>query len=205
MYQALHATSLTLLQFLTAQIAVDTFLSAATAPFTARGMSVSLQTPREMSDAGREGISLWLYRVMRDDQRLNDPPRRTNPTTFAQRPLPMRLHYLVTPITTRDNLGDPDTEQYLLGKVLQSFHTTPMLRGAALRGELTGTDAELSVRLETLALDEVSRVWEALEGPLQLSVSYEVTLVDIDSAREPDRRTPVVRVLTETGPIVGIS
>jgi ribose transport system substrate-binding protein len=106
---------------------------------------------------------------------------------------------------TRDNLGDPDTEQYLLGKVLQSFHSTPMLRGATLKGELTGTEAELSVRLESLGLDEISRVWEALEGPYQLSVSYEVTLVDIDSAREPDNRTPVLQVLTEMGPIVGMS
>jgi hypothetical protein len=203
MYQALHATSVTLQQFITAQILSDSFLSAAAAPFTVRGMSVSLQTPREMLDAGREGISLWLYRVTRDEQRLNDPPRRTSATTFVQRPLPLRLHYLVTPITTRANLGDPDTEQYLIGKVLQSFHSMATLRGADLKGELTGTDAELCVRLEALGLDEISRIWEALEGSYQLSVSYEVSLVDIDSAREPDQRTPVLQVLAETGPIVG--
>src|SRR5262249_4803471 len=139
------------------------------------------------------------------DHRRNDPPRPTSPTTFAHKPLPMRLHYLVTPITTRANLGDPDTEQYLLGKVLQSFHTTPTMRGADLKGELTGTEAELSVRLETLGLDEISRVWEALEGSYQLSISYEVALVDIDSAREPDNRTPVLHVLTDTGSIVGAS
>jgi hypothetical protein len=202
MYQALHATSVTLRQFITAQIMADAFLSGPTAPFTTRGMSVSLQTPTEMTDAGREGISLWLYRVMRDDQRLNDPERRINPTTFARRPLPMRLHYLVTPITTRENLGDPDTEQYLLGKVLQSFHTRPLLRGADLGGELAGSDAELRVRLETLELDQISLVWDALEGAYQLAVSYEVTLVDIDSARQPDQRTPVVEVVADIGPIV---
>ncbi len=133
------------------------------------------------------------YRVKRDDLRLNDPPRRTSATTVAHRPLPVRLHYLVTPITTRANLGDPDTEQYLLGKVLQSFHSIAMLRGADLKGELTGTDAELSIRLESLDLDQISRIWEALEGSYQLSVSYEVTLVDIDSARQPENRTPVSR------------
>ncbi len=40
MYQALHATSLTLQQFLTGQILSDTFLAGAAAPFTVRGMSV---------------------------------------------------------------------------------------------------------------------------------------------------------------------
>jgi hypothetical protein len=205
MYQALHATSLTLQQFVTAQIKSDSFLSGATAPFTVRGMVVSLQTPREMLEAGREGVSLWLYRAIRDDQRLNDPARRASPNTLAHRPLPMRLHYLATPITTRDNLGDPDTEQYLLGKILQIFHTTPMLRGAHLRGELMGTEAELSVRLESLALDEISRVWEALDGSYQLSVSYEVTLVDIDSARPPQNGTPVLQVIADPGVIVGAS
>jgi hypothetical protein len=203
MYQALHATSITLQQFVTAQIAADPFLSGAAAPFTVRGMSVSLQTPKEMLDAGREGVSLWLYRVIRDDQRLNDPQPRLSATTFGPRPLPMRLHYLITPVTTRANLGDPDTEQYLLGKVLQTFHTAPLLRGTDLRGEFAGTEAELHVRLEPLEFDQIARVWDVLESSFQLSVSYEVALVHIDSARGPDTRTPVLSVLAEAGPIVG--
>jgi hypothetical protein len=205
MYQALHATSATLQQFLTAQIVADTFLGSAAAPFIVRGMSVSLQTPREMLEAGREGVSLWLYRVVRDEQRLNARPRRPSPTTIEHRPLPLRLHYLVTPITTRANLGDPDTEQYLLGKVLQTFHTTPLFRGADLKAELTGSEAELNVRLEPLGLDEISGVWQALEGSYQLSVSYEVSLVDVDSARAADTRMPVLQVITEPGVIVGAS
>src|ERR1044071_6597552 len=98
MFQALHATSVTLQHFITAQITSDPFLAGPSTPFTLLGMMVSLQTPPEMIDAGREGVSLWLYRVMRDDQRLNEPPRRLTATTFAPRPLPLRLHYLVTPI-----------------------------------------------------------------------------------------------------------
>lgn len=203
MYQALHATSVTLQQFLIDQIAADTFLSAPTAPFVARGMTVALQTPDEMVENGREGISLWLYRVMRDDSRLNDPPRRLDHTRWSPTPLPMRLHYLVTPITTRENLGDPDTEQYLLGKILQSFHTRPDLRGSALRGEFEGTDTELFVRLEQLDFDEIARVWDALEESYQLSVSYEVSIININPMREPEGRTPVTDVVAEIGQIVG--
>jgi hypothetical protein len=29
---------------------------------------VTLETPREMRDGAREGVSLWLYRVERDEQ-----------------------------------------------------------------------------------------------------------------------------------------
>lgn len=203
MYQALHATSQTLQQFIDAEIKSDAFLYALAAPFRARGMVISLNTPKVMDENNQEGVSLWLYRVIRDDQRLNDPPQRISATELRPPPLPLRLHYLATPITSRTNLGDPDTEQYLLGKIMQSLHTTPLLRGADLRGELAGSDAELHVRLETLALDEMSRIWEALEGTYQLAVSYEVAVVDIDSAREPDSLVPVAEVIAEIGQIVG--
>jgi hypothetical protein len=56
---------------------------------------------------------------------------------------------------------------------------------------LAGTDAEVHVRLEALSLDEIARVWEALEGSYQLSVSYEVTLANIVSIADPQRGAPV--------------
>jgi regulator of sigma D len=59
------------------------------------------------------------------------------------------------------------------------------------------------VRLETLGLDEMSRVWEALEGSYQLAVSYEVAVVNIDSALEPDSVVAVQEVLADVGQIVG--
>lgn len=202
MFQALIATTKTIQHYIESSIQADPVLFALTSPYRARSMSVRLNTPDEMTDGNHEGISLWLYRVVRDEQRLNDPPLRPTPLTRRPAPLPLRLHYLVTPITSRANDGDPDTEQYLLGKVLQIFHSHPTLRGAELREQLTGTDAELRLRLESMSLDEVLRVWDAFDGSYQLSVSYEVGLVDIDSALEPETVTPVTTVLPEYGLIV---
>jgi Pvc16 N-terminal domain len=197
MYQALIATSKTLRDTVDTAIRTDPILFAATAPFNARGMTVRLNTPFEMQDENHEGVSVWLYRIVRDESRLNDPPSRPTPTTIKQPPLPLRLHYLVTPITSRAHDGDPETEQYLMGKILQLFASHPALRGADLKEELAGSDAELHVRLESLTLDEMSRVWEALEGSYQLSVSYEVALVNIESAIEPDSIVPVTTVLPQ--------
>jgi uncharacterized protein DUF4255 len=118
-------------------------------------------------------------------------------------PLPLRLHYMITPITSRANQGDPETEQYVLGKVMQILHSRPVLRGADLRGEFVGSDVELTVRLETLNLDEIARVWDALEGSYQLCVSYEVSVVNIDSMLEAQAFTPVEVVVPEIGLIVG--
>ena len=196
MYQALHATSRTLADFIENEINADPFLTGPGPghPFRERGMHVLLNTPAEMAVTNnpKEGISLWLYRVVRDEERLNDPAMRISATQLRPPPLPLRLHYLVTPVTSRANDGDPDTEQYLLGKVLQLFHSKSQFRGADLHGELAGTSGELFVRLETMSVDEITRVWDALEGSYQLSVSYEVSLVNIDAALEPESIMPVL-------------
>jgi Pvc16 N-terminal domain len=202
MYQALNATSKTLRDHLRTQILADAFLNAPTSPWNMRSMQVTLNTPTEMVDNGQEGLSLWLYRIIRDSEHLNDPPLRLSNNVVKAPPLPLRLHYLITPITSRDNQGDPETEQYALGKALQILHTKSVLRGADLRDEFVGSDVELMVRLETLNLDEIARVWDALDGSYQLCVSYEVSVVNIDSALEAQAFTPVEVVMPEIGLIV---
>jgi hypothetical protein len=200
MYQALNATSTTLLDYLQTSIDADPFFGTTGHPWRDRGMRVRLQTPAEMVDTNRdEGISLWLYRIVRDEERLNDPARRISMTELRPPPLPVRLHYLVTPITNRANAGDPDTEQYALGKTLQLLHSKPVFRGADLRGQFAGTAVEFFVRLETLSLEEITRVWEGLNGAYQLSISYEVSFIDIDTAVEPQSLTPVFVSLPEFG------
>jgi hypothetical protein len=198
MYTALRATSQTLARFLEVRFQADPLLSGF---FSGGGMVVSLNTPPEMLDKPAEGLSVWLYRIIRDDQRLNDPPIRVSPTELQPPPLPMRLHYLITPVTN-PRTGDPGTEQLILGKVLQLFHGHPALRGTDLQAEFSGTELELKVRLEPLTLEEITRVWEALEGSYQLSISYEVSVVNITPELELERVSPVEVALPEYGLIV---
>ena len=199
MYTALRATSQTLAKFLETRFQADILLSGL---FSGGGMIVSLNTPEEMTEKPAEGLSIWLYRVIRDDQRLNDPPIRISAGELQPAPLPLRLHYLMTPVTS-PRFGDPETEQIILGKLLQAFHSRPILRGSDLQAEFSGTDVELKIRLEPMALDEITRVWEALEGSYQLSVSYEVSVVNITPDLEPERVVPVEVVMPEYGLIVG--
>jgi hypothetical protein len=198
MYTALQATSQTLLKFLEARFKADPLLKTF---FGVGSMIVSLNTPEEMAEKPAEGLSVWLYRVVRDDQRLNDRPERISPSKFRQAPLPLRLHYLMTPVTNKKT-GDPETEQVILGKVLQLFHSHSVLRGSDLQGDFVGTEAELTLRLEPMNLEEITRVWEALVGSYQLSVSYEVSVVNISAEQEPDVLTPVDVVMPEYGVIV---
>jgi hypothetical protein len=70
--------------------------------------------------------------------------------------------------------------EIILGKILQVFHDTPRVAGSHLVNTLAGSPLELFVRLESLTLDQITRVWEALDRPYQLCTSYEVSVLPID-------------------------
>jgi hypothetical protein len=187
---AIRATSRTLADHLQSEFASDPDLG----PFFSGGgsMRVLLNTPAEMTGA-RSGLSVWLYRVTRDELTLNRPPERIGPTTVRPAPLPVRLHYLISPITGVDADDATATEQVILGKVLQVLHEHPQLSGVDLKDDLQGTRAVITARFESLNVDELARIWDALERPYRTSISFEVTVVDIE-ARTRDEVGPPVEV-----------
>jgi hypothetical protein len=193
-YRSINATTLTLTELLTSQFTADPLLGTR---FGGGGnMEVYARTPEEMAELDNTGLSVWLYRIARDPDSLNMPPRRISADTFEYRPLPLRLHYLMTPVVNRNNDdgNSPGIEQLIIGKVLQVFHDTPLVKGALLRGDLIDSDATLGIRLEPLGLEEITRVWDALESSYQLCVSYEVSMVMLASNKEAERIVPVQSV-----------
>jgi hypothetical protein len=188
-YTAFEAASQTLNGLLQDRINADSDLP---------GITVFLKTPKEMGQ--QKGVSLWLYRAVRNEFWLNNPPQRVDLGQLRRTPLPFCLHYLVTPL-----LDSSESEQKVLGKILQAFYDHPIVRGVDLKGSLGGTNVELRITLETLSLDELSRVWMALnaDSGYQLSVSYEVQVVEIDSALETEKVVPVVELFPQYNVIVG--
>src|SRR6185436_4915758 len=160
---------------------------------------VSLLTPEELSTKN-EGISLWLYRIERDEQTLNMPPRRSSRDRVLHEPLPLKLHYLVVPVVDVTQRPDaPELEQHIMGAVMQVLHDHAILRGTDLKGDLAGSSEEFHVRLESLDLDQMSRMWEALGHSFQLCISYEVSVVAVDLALQPRTPVPVDAVLPSYG------
>jgi hypothetical protein len=90
----------------------------------------------------------------------------------------------------------------MLGKVLQALYDHPTLRGADLQNGFKGTGVEITARLEPLSLEDLSHLYYALERSWQLSISYEVTVVYIESQFEPDEISPVLVPVPEYGVIV---
>jgi hypothetical protein len=146
-----------------------------------------------MATLDQTGVSIWLYRLVRDDQRLNQPPRRLPPDLLRPAPLPLRLHYLMTPIM-RGAGGDPapETDQRVLGAILRTFHDQPLISGPALAGDLAGSEREIAVRLESPGLEELARVWDTLDEPFRASLCYEVGLVEVLSGRLDAHGPPVL-------------
>lgn len=202
MLTAFRATTNTLVEFLQARLESDIVLGPSFNAGLGGAMRVMPMTPSEMA-GHHEGLSIWLYRIVRDEDRLNLPPRRISRSETDHRPLPMRLHFLATPITDSAATTGPMTEQVILGKVLQVFHDTPQIAGTDLADDYSGTTVQLNVRLESLTLEELTRVWEALQTSYQTSVSYEVTGVDIDSALQPSQTRPVELPVIQQAIIVG--
>lgn len=190
MYTAIRATSLTIARYLERRFDADPEIGPLFG--AGGGMVVSLDTPQEMTERNVEGLSVWLYRIVRDEDRLNQPRPRTALDQERRRPLPLRLHYLITPMGAADRADAAETEHALIGKVMQLFHDRPTLRGPDLEDDLAGTANELTVRLEALSLEETTRVYEALARSLQVCISYEVSVVTIDSGLEPLQVAPVL-------------
>lgn len=180
-YTVISAVSATLKEILKQNITLSTDPDL-------NGVDIYLLSPKEMQDAGHSvGISVWLYKVTRMAEMLNEPPERIGPRQIARTPLPVLMFYLITPFTTH-----PETRHTLLGRVLQVLNDHAILRGSDLRGVLKGTNEQLRVNLEALSLEELSLVWEALSEPYQLSVTYLIQVALIDSDIGPIKSSPVL-------------
>jgi len=166
-----------------------------------KNVPIELYSPKEMLEANTSpGVSVWLYRVSRMADMLNEPPRRISATQLARTPLPVLLYYLITPIAAH-----PLTRHALLGRVLQVMNDHAILRGADLHGILRGTTEQLRVVLETLSLEDLSLVWDALTEPYQVSVSYMIQVAQIDSAEQPVQSSPVVQKIAKYTQIISVS
>jgi hypothetical protein len=153
------------------------------------GTPVDLRSPREIGGAGNQTLlSLWLYRVRRLDELNNAPPQRQPDGRLSVRPLPLNLHYLLTPIA-----ANPLTAQRLLGLAMQALHQEARLGADFLHPALLETtQASVGIHLEPQTAEEAVRIWHALHQPYQLSAAYMVQYVPIEATASFVEAAPVL-------------
>lgn len=155
-------------------------------------VSCTLASPKEVratttTSTPASALSIWLYQVRRNPDLVNDPPHRGSPNQVVPQYLPVDLYYLLTPIYT-----STEGEQALLGMVLQTLYDNSIMSGSLLAAPLDPVLDQIRVTLEALTLEELTRVWLALDEPYSVSVSYHVQLARISSARQPMAISPVL-------------
>jgi hypothetical protein len=169
---------------------LQALLRAAIAASPLSMASVELKSPKEIIAAKNNPtlVSLWLYRVHRHEDLANAPPVIRPDGRIGMRPLPLDLHYLVTPFA-----GDTLTKQRLLGLAMQTMHDHARVGAEFLLPELLDEPpGMIGVHLEPQSLEETTRIWHALHEAYDLSVSYLVQYVPIASARSRPAGPPVL-------------
>lgn len=140
--------------------------------------NVILSRPGDQAGNSNARLSLWLYRVVENEFRKNAPHTRIPVGGAADQlrrtPLALDLYYLLTPFG-----GTEDERQSRLGAVMGRMHQQPILVVNPNAGNIR---EELHVQLFRMAQEELSRIWEALNEPFQLSVVYQIRFVRIDVA-----------------------
>jgi len=143
---------------------------------------VSLLSPidENVTPGMRPRVNLFLLRLQEHPFGRN---RDWEPSGFGEQqypPLALNLLYMMTAFAT-----DRVDESRVLGEAMRVLHDEAIIRGALLQGVLVGTSEELKVDLCQFSLDDLTKIWNAFNRPLRLTVCYEVRTALIDSL---DRR-----------------
>jgi hypothetical protein len=142
---------------------------------------ISLESPAEHQENSSDPalLSVYLYRIVEDPYMKNRVQVEGNGGNVRKPPMALDLYYLITPL-----LKAPRDQQIVLGKILQILYDRPTLEGPDLSGSLATSGEVVRVIFNTVPLQEVSWVWQALETPYRLSVTYTVRVTLLDSTQE---------------------
>jgi len=141
---------------------------------------ISFLSPQDAQTKSAQ-ISVFLYNVTELTSMRNQPQPQSpgDPRTL----LYLSLRYLITPLTK--NVED---DQIILGKIMQLFAETPVLRGSSLQGSLKEAGDDLRIMLDELSVDDLNKLWAMLLAPYKFCVSYTVHPVRIESVKPEKSR-----------------
>lgn len=134
-------------------------------------------------DAAR--LTLYCYRLTVNEHLRQARPDRMSPE--QQPPLGLDLHLLLTVWA-----GNPQDELLPMAWAMRQLYQHPILDASALSPEAGwAPDEVVQIIPSELSTEDMMRIWDALEPPYRLSVSYIARRVRLDPDRLLDA-APVV-------------
>ncbi len=164
---------------------------------------VTIMAPDE-SGGGNRRVNLFLYKAQENPalKNLDWQVKAGSPGQLVPPPLSLNLFYLMTPYAQNDPQTGNSTAHEILGDAMRVFYEHPIVSEAYLADGLADARHQIKIMLNTLDLEELSRVWNTFTQPFRLSVLYEVSVVQIDMLTESER-TMATRVRQIGVPDVG--
>ena len=168
-------------------------------------VDVKLATPHsfgELKKVLKSTISVFLYRVTEHTELRNNLQRKMPDGTLRRQPMVLELYYLITTWGARGQMPAQNDaaaaleEHKLLGVVLQGLYDHAELSRAELFDDpakpvVWGDGDSLVVMMESLPVEDLYRIWDSSELAYQLSATYRVRVLSLDSLEEI-RTSPVL-------------
>lgn len=136
-------------------------------------------------------IALLLYRVTVNEHVRQNRPANIHADGLA--PLSVDLHYLLSAWGS-----SPLDEQITFAWTLRQLHQHPVLDESALSPEGGWSrDEVIQIVPAELSVEDVMRIWDALEPSYRLSATYIARMVRLDLDRPQEFHPVVARRLTQ--------
>jgi hypothetical protein len=197
-FQAIAGVSATLRTLLRDRIEVPPAVTGVTTVEVTVGVPQTGATPMPPGlETAR--ANLYLYRVSENGNLKNQEiPGHGHPAAYGRPPLSLDLYYLLTAYGTTKASNPLFFEEilahYVLGGAMRVLHDYPMITEqlatvrppigeTILHPSLRGEFERVKLSLDPVSLEDVTKVWTALELPYRVSAGYKVTVVQIESRR----------------------
>jgi hypothetical protein len=157
--------------------------------------SMPVDKTRTGVNANSNQLNLYLYQTLPNAAWRNmDQPGVVRPGETGAPPLALNLHYLFTAFGV-DN--SEILSQRILGTAMSVLHDRPLLDATDLKNALPGVDPGEQIERvrfspQPLSLEEISKLWTALQTQYRLSTTYLATVVLIDSQQPTKTPLPVL-------------
>ena len=152
---------------------------------------ISLESPADLENNNSVRLSMYLYRILENPYTKNRFPVDGRGGMQRKPPLTLDLYYLLTPL-----IGTPREQQIVLGKTMQILYDRAILEAQDFANAPGDSGEAVRLVLNPVSLEELTRVWQALEIPYRLSVCYIARVALVDSQQEQFKQPIVYKRVT---------
>ncbi|MCP5048736.1 MAG: DUF4255 domain-containing protein [bacterium] len=149
---------------------------------------VTVLAPDEPGGGNRH-VNLFLYKIVESPvlKNMDWQVKPGEPGTLIPPPLALNLYYLMTAYNKNDSETGNAPDHAVLGDAMRVFHENPVIPEQYLTDGLKNSREEIRIILNTLDLDELSKVWATFKKSFRLSVLYEVSVVQLDMLSDHEK------------------